>query len=182
MFRRLLQAAACAFTATALLTAAASAQTKINIGYTAVTDFASAFVAQEQGFFKKHGLDAEFTLITLNSNIPAAVLSNSVQIGGPTPSVHLQAVDGGLDLVIIAGGSVTSKTITSVGVVARPDSSIAKPEDFVGKKIGVPGLGAFLHVLFRQWLIEKGVDFKKVTFVEVSFPQMNDVLKSGQID
>ncbi len=33
----------------------------------------------------------------------------------PTPSVFLQAVDGGLDLVLVAGGGLTSKTLTSYG-------------------------------------------------------------------
>jgi NitT/TauT family transport system substrate-binding protein len=37
-------------------------------------------------------------------------------------------------------------------------------------------------VLFRKWLIEKGVDPKGVNFVEVTFPTMNDVLKSGSVD
>ena len=32
------------------------------------------------------------------------------------------------------------------------------------------------------WLIDKGVDPKGVTFVEVSFPTMNDILKSGAVD
>jgi NitT/TauT family transport system substrate-binding protein len=37
-------------------------------------------------------------------------------------------------------------------------------------------------VLFRNWLIDNGVDYKKVTFVEVGFPQMADVLKGGNVD
>ena len=39
-----------------------------------------------------------------------------------------------------------------------------------------------MHVLFRKWLIEKGVDPKSVNFVEVTFPTMNDALKSGSVD
>ena len=42
-----------------------------------------------------------------------------------------------------------------------------------------PGLGAFLHVLFVKWLVEKGVDPKRVNFVEVTFPTMTDIVKSG---
>uniref|UniRef100_UPI001954AA85 hypothetical protein n=1 Tax=Enterobacter cloacae TaxID=550 RepID=UPI001954AA85 len=44
-------------------------------------------------------------LIGINSNIPAALMSNSIQIGGPTATVFLQAADGGLGLVGIAGAS-----------------------------------------------------------------------------
>jgi NitT/TauT family transport system substrate-binding protein len=165
------------------LASAAHAQTKIAVGYTAVADYVQLFAAKEEGFFAKRGLDVEPTLVTLNSTIPQALLANSLQVGLPTPSVFLQAVDGGLDLVILGGTTVTDpSTSKNFGVVVRTGENIKTAQDFVGKKVGVPGIGAFLHVLFRQWLIEKGVDPKKVTYIEVSFPQMNDVLKGGTVD
>src|ERR1700709_2962350 len=79
----------------------AQAQTKIQVGCTATSDCASAMVAVEEGIFKKHGLEVEMTPIGINSNIPAAILSNSIQIGGPTSTVFLQAADGGLGLVAV---------------------------------------------------------------------------------
>lgn len=164
------------------LPARAQAPTKIVFGYTAVTDFASVFVAAEEGYFKKRGLDVELKFIPINSTIPAAIQSDSLQIGGPTPSVFLQAVDGGLDHVVVAGGGVTSKSITGFGLVARAGSGIKTAQDTVGKKIGVPGLGAFLHVTFRAWLKSQGVDYKKVNFVEAAFPQHGDLLRGGSVD
>ena len=64
-----------------------SQATKVVFGYTAVSDFASVFVAAEQGYFKKRNLDVELKFIPLNSTIPAAIQSDSLQFGGPTPSV-----------------------------------------------------------------------------------------------
>ena len=103
--------------------------TKIVLGYTAVTDFASAFVAAEQGFFKKRNLDVELKFIPLNSTIPAAIQADSLQIGGPTPSVYLQSVDGGLDQVVLGGGGQTSKTMTGIGLVARDERCDSIVED-----------------------------------------------------
>ncbi|KIQ28477.1 metal ABC transporter substrate-binding protein [Variovorax paradoxus] len=180
--RTLLSALAAASAAAALPLRAQQSHPKIVFGYTAVTDFASIFVAAEEGYFKKRGLDVELKFIPLNSTIPAALQSDSLQIGGPTPSVFLQAVDGGLDLVLVAGGGLTSKTITSFGLLARAGSGIKSPQDCVGKKIGVPGLGAFLHVTFRAWLKDSGVDYRKVNFVEASFPQHADLLRGGSVD
>ena len=80
----------------------------------------AAMVAVDGGIFKKHGLDAEMVLIGINSNIPAAILSNSIQIGGPTSTVFLQAADGGLDLVAVAGASMMSPTSKLV-----PPTSVA---------------------------------------------------------
>jgi NitT/TauT family transport system substrate-binding protein len=174
--------------ATAVLAAmsfasAANAQTRIQIGCTATTDCASAMIAVDEGIFKKHGLDAEMILIGINSNIPAAILSNSIQIGGPTSTVFLQAVDGGLDLVAVAGATIMNP-VSNANITAfvRNGLTIKEPKDFVGKKVGAPGLGAFLHVLFVKWLVENGVDPKSVNFVEVTFPTMADIIKSGGVD
>lgn len=161
----------------------ANAQTKLQIGCTATTDCASAMVAVDQGLFKKQGLDVEMLLIGINSNIPAAILSNSIQIGGPTSTVFLQAADGGLDLVAVAGASVMNPVSNrNIAAFVRNGVNITEPKDFVGKKVGAPGLGAFLHVLFVKWLVEKGVDPRKVNFVEVTFPTMADIIKSGGVD
>jgi len=169
--------------AATLFAGAAQAQNKLQIGCTATTDCASAMVAVDEGIFKKHGLDVEMTLIGINSNIPAAILSGSIQIGGPTSTVFLQAVDGGLDLVAVAGATVMNpNSNANITAFVRNGLTIKEPKDFVGKKVGAPGLGAFLHVLFVKWLVEKGVDPKSVNFVEVTFPTMADIIKSGGVD
>lgn len=160
----------------------AQPRTRITYGYTPVTDFASVFVAADQGYFSARGIDIELKLIPLNSTIPAAIEAGSLQLGGPTPSVFLQAVDGGLDQVAVAGGGVTSKAFTGFGLVARAGSGLQTARDCVGRKIGVPGLGAFLHITFRAWLAGNGIDHKRVTFVEAPFPQHNDLLRGGAVD
>ena len=168
--------------ATIALAHAAAAE-PIRVGFTATGDYFPLFIAKEEGYFAKRGLDVEPVLVPINSIIPQALLANSLEIGGPTPSVFLQAVDGGIDLVAIAGDTVTGPALVrNTGVIARPDRNIKRPEDFIGKTVGVPGLGAFMHVLFRQWLTSKGVDDSQVTFVEVAFFNMNDALRSCSVD
>ena len=165
-----------------LCNSSAHAQGKLVVGYSTAPDFAAAFIAKERGYFEKHKLDVELKFITLTSNMPAALVSGSVQIGGSTPPVFLQAVDGGLDLVGVAGGGVYDNTKGSVQIVARAGTNIGSAKDLVGKKFGVPGLNGTLHVLVRKWLMDKGVDPKGVTFIEVSLPQIPDVMKGGTID
>ncbi len=166
-----------------LSTAQAQAQTrtKVTLLYTAVSAYLSAFVAKDQGFFEKRGLDVELTLAANGSVIAAAVESGSAQIGTPTPSVFVQGADGGLDQVALAATNVHPDT-TQSGILARTGLEIKTAQDLVGKKVGVPGLGGLLDVIFRKWLTDNGVDNKRVTYVETSFPQMSDLLKAGQID
>ena len=161
----------------------ALAQTKMTIGCTATSDCASAMVAVDEGIFAKHGLDAKMVLIGINSNIPAAIISDSIQVGGPTATVFLQAVDGGLDLVAVDGASIMDPiSNNAIAAYARNGTSLHEAKDFIGKKVGAPGIGAFLQVLFVKWLVEKGVDPKSVNFIEVTFPTMGDALKSSAID
>lgn len=161
---------------------ARAADTAIVVSYTATPEFGAVFIAKEEGFFAKRHLDVTLQLIPVSPNVPGAVMSNSVQIGGTTPPVLLQAVDSGLDLVAVAGGGVYERKSRGVGLVARNGVTVATPQDLVGKKVGVPGFGATIHLLVRKWLMDKGVDPKRVTFVEVPIPQMPDVLKGGSVD
>ena len=168
--------------AACLIAGHALAQTKVTVGYTATASFTNLFIGKDQGMFARHGLEVDLLLIALNSNIPPALLGGSVQIAGPTPSVLLQANEGGLDLVVLAGCSISDRNDLHFALMARSGLDLHTAQDLVGKKVGVPGLGAFHHVLVTQWLIDKGVDPKKVRFVEVPFNQMSDVLKAGSVD
>ena len=166
----------------AFTVAPANAQKKITFGHQQVFDLAPILLAQEKGFFAKHGLEVVLKPIPINSQNPAALEAGEVDIAMPTASVLLQAINGGLDIVAVAGYSETVKTDSNFGIVVKTGSNIKEPADFIGKKVGVPGLNAFLHVMFREWLTMKGVDWKKVEFVETVFPQMEGILKAGSVD
>lgn len=156
--------------------------TKMAYGYSAVTDFATVFVAAEQGYFTQQGLELELRFIPLNPTIVPAVQSGSLQSGGPTTTAFLQAVAGGLDHVVIGGGGVLAKSFTELGLVTAAGSKLRSASECVGRRIGVPGLGALLHITFRHWLKINGVDPGAVTFVEAPFPQHADLLRAGTVD
>jgi NitT/TauT family transport system substrate-binding protein len=172
-----------ALVALAVMRAQAAAPVQVSVGYTNTISCAGLFIAKDQGMFARRGLDVTLVLIALNSTIPSALIGGSVQIGAATPPVLLQAVDGGLDIVAVAGGAVND--IHGQGgptVVARPGVTIKTAKDFEGKRVGVPGIGANMHVLFRRWLALHHVDDKKVNFVEVPMAQAGDILRSGNVD
>jgi len=184
MMRKLLSAAAllAAGVLTVALAAPAAAQDKIVLGFSASTAFSNAFVAANEGIFKKHGLEVEMKLVPNSSTTPAALVADSLQVATPTAPITLQAVEQGLDLVVLAGGSYYAKGIEDVAIMVRPDSPIRTAKDFEGKRVATAGLNAFLHVLFRKWMAENGGDYKKVIFTETPFAQQIDVLRSGQVD
>jgi NitT/TauT family transport system substrate-binding protein len=173
---------AAAALAAVLVSSPTHSHAQLLIGGTPNPEQVTAMVAEQQGIFKKHGIDGRFTIIPINPTIPAALLSDSIQVGAPTPTTLLQAVDNGIDLVVIAGASVNNPQGTGIGIVVRKDSGIKTAKDLQGKRFGAPGLNAVLHVMVRRWLTQEGVDPKSVNFVEAMFPVHGDLLKAGQID
>lgn len=176
-------AAACLLGACGALAQSPENLTKIRVGYSNVSGFTGLFVARSEGMFAKRGLEVEPVLIALNSTMPSALVGGSLQIACPSPPVFLQAIEGGLDIVIIAGGTANDWSKASgQGVVARTGVVIKSARDFEGKRVGAPGIGSYMQVLFRRWLVNKGADDKKVQFVEVPFAQGSDILKTGNVD
>ncbi len=143
---------------------------------------AALFAAKEEGFFAARGLDVTIVQANLDPQMPAALLAHSLDVAATSTTTFFQAIDGGLDLVVVLGGTATSKRPTDEAVIARNDIGIKSPSDFVGRKVGVPGIGAALHVLFRYWLMERGVDFHRVDFAEASMPRMRDMLGAKILD
>src|SRR5204863_162161 len=178
----LLRTALAALTIQLSLIGFAPAQTKIAIGVPPVPEFVLPMIAIENGYFRDHGLDATMRIIPGGQSMPAALQSDSLQIAALSTASLIQVTDSGLDLVIVSGGAIASVNDTNYGIVAGASSGIEKPEDFVGKKIGPRGLSSFFHIMARGCFRRKGVDWRKITFVESTFPQLADLLKAGTVD
>ena len=167
----------------ALLLAGGSADAaqKLTMNYT-TGESATAFVAKDEGFFAKHGLDVDLVAVTQNSNAPAALQSGSVQIGMIQVANLLQGADSGLDFVALAGGAGNEKNVTKFAVLVRSGLDVKDAKGLIGKKVGVPGIGASIDIFFRNWLLNNQVDPAQVSIAETTFLAMADNLKNGNVD
>ncbi|GHH77147.1 hypothetical protein GCM10018793_24500 [Streptomyces sulfonofaciens] len=98
----LLAAAGCAVTPTASVQRASM---KMTVGYTAIgAAYSDLYICEDQGVFRKNGLDVKLTLLNSSSQLVAALVSNSVQVGvGATTSTAAGAMNlKGVDLRYIA--------------------------------------------------------------------------------
>lgn len=168
--------------AAVLLAGTAAAQTKVAIGYPPAADWLPALVAKEKGYFEQHGLDVSLNKIAIVSNIPAALMSGSLNLGASTPTGLIDTASSGLDLVAVVGATRFVKDPAIFSVVAREGVQIKQAKDLEGKRVGVPGIRSVADVLFRKWLLDNKVDVSKVAIVEASFPHMKDMLKAGTVD
>ena len=180
-FRRLLAGAVGLLAALVPLQCGAQG-TKLVLGYANATEFLPAFVAKDKGLFAKHGLDVTMTAIATSSLVAPALVSGSIDIGINTPPNILLAAEAGMDLVAVSGAARILKSNPRIALVTRPGLAVTRAEELKGRKIGVPGYNSSIEMVFRKWLLDNRVQPSAMTFIEVSLPQMPDMLKSGQVD
>ena len=120
--------------------------------------FLSAGVAQNKGFFKDEGLDADIVVMGAAPSI-AALSNGDIDFTLLTGTVIRAAVRG-LPVRLVAGLMTSSPHV----VLARQE--IKSVKDLAGKKVGLAGFGDATHVLARLILARNGVDpDKEVQFV-----------------
>jgi ABC-type nitrate/sulfonate/bicarbonate transport system substrate-binding protein len=101
----------------------ASERASFIVGYDAAADYASPFVAKEDGIFDRYGLGVESRPIALNSLFPAALRSKSIDVGGPAPPEALfspmdDVLNGkGVDAFVAADSFVARIIAAGTGAV-----------------------------------------------------------------
>lgn len=155
---------------------------KLAIGYVPNGDFVPVFLAQEKGYFAKAGLETTLTPIPIPSNVPAALTSRSIDVGPATAVNLFQTAENGLDLVAITGYNRNLAGKEPAQLILKTGLPFKSPADIEGKRIGTPGIFSTFDLFLRTWLRKNNVPFDKITQVDVTFPPMLDMLKSGQLD
>jgi NitT/TauT family transport system substrate-binding protein len=159
----------------------AAAATTIRVVYIPIVDELPLFVGVDQGFFKKRDLDISLTPVANQGVLISALQSGSAEMGSSVLVSMLPAQEAGISLAAVAT-CVSFPVPKNVGVLARTGGEVKTAKDLSGHKVAVAGLKSYFHVMVLRWLGEQNVDPSNVTFVEVPFPQMPDLLKAGQID
>src|SRR3989337_2964049 len=160
------------------LAPSAWAQSKVRINWTAVTGAQSgAYVAKEEGLFKKNGLDVELIHIPSSSRGIQAILAGELAFSTMDGQNAVQANLKGAGLALVAGA--TNRLVFSL--MARPE--IKRISDLKGKKIGITRIGSSTHTATLYALSQAGLkpgDYQILPLMEV--PNIFTALVAGQID
>lgn len=143
---------------------------------------ALSYFAQEQGFFKKHGLDVQIVTGANGAAIAAAVAGGSMDIGDGNITTLALAHERGVPFVMVApSGAYSSKAPTAALLVLR-NSAIKSAKDLTGKIVAVSAARDISEVAVRAWMDKNGAGSDSLRFAEMPFSQMGSALAAGRVD
>jgi NitT/TauT family transport system substrate-binding protein len=166
-----------------LLPLQATAQEKIRLGLLPFSESLGAVIAERQGYFKAEGLEVEVSKFESGALAVPVLQSGRIDIAFSNTVSTLQAMEQGLDAILLAPGAVVRNAPpdTTTALIVRKDA-VRSLKELEGKRVAVNVINssAWLHAVAA--LDKHGVEWTKVRFTEVPFPQMNDPLLNGQLD
>jgi NitT/TauT family transport system substrate-binding protein len=140
--------------------AQAQSQEKIRIAYSSTDTLNSVWtIADDAGFYKKHGLDAEVVYIGSTTIGVSAIVAQDVQVGNAAGSGVANAAVRGADTVSVAC------FINSLPYELVVLDSIKSAEDLKGKSIGISRFGSVSDVAARELL--KGLGLRPMEDVKI---------------
>jgi len=133
-----------------------TAQSKITIGVAAMSPRTiPLIIAQEQGLFARHGIDARIVLIRGAPTLVASLISGDVEVGYTGGPAVIGAAAQGIYLRILS--SISSRLTHTL--IANP--AIKTAEQLRGKRMGIQSIGGstWMHTMLA--LEHLGLDRKR---------------------
>ena len=158
-----------------VMTGAAHAQTKMTIATGVDPVFSAFYVAQQEGLFKKHGLDVRINTGPSGSAMVAFLVNGQIEsaFGSEIAGVSNHNLDP--NVVVVAQAT---RLVRWIGLVGR---NIDTLEQLKGKKVGV-ARGSGGEVFWLAMLDKLKLNAADYTVVNVEAPEMVAALERGNID
>lgn len=147
---------------------------------------ARAFERQGRNWFTERlgpGVKIEWYAYNAGPSAMEAIFANSLDLTyvGPNPALNAYARSRGDEVRVIAGAVNGGSAL-----VIQPDSNLAKPADFRGKRIATPQFGNTQDVAARAWLIAGGLRITQTggdaQVLPTSNPDQLSLFRSKQLD
>ncbi len=154
------------------------AQMKARVAWTSfASNMSGTWVAQEEGLFRKNGLDVELVHIPSTSRAIQVMLAGEIQFSYMDGRNSVTAALKGADVVILAG--VANRLVFSF--MARPESKSCA--EMKGRKIGITRLGSSTHSV-TLWVMNKaGIKPEEYQMLQlVDVPNIFTAVAAGQVD
>jgi len=150
-----------------------------NLGDIVVID-----LAIEKGFFQEQGVKVETVGVAGGGAASIqAILTGNADIGNAAMPAYINAIKAGGKLKVVYGGvAMAHAKDPGYSLLVRDDSPIHSAKDLIGKTVAMGARGAMWDYGTKEYLRKGGVAIDKVNILIVPPPQLEQVLRSKQVD
>jgi ABC-type nitrate/sulfonate/bicarbonate transport system substrate-binding protein len=177
-----------------VLPAAAGAQEEHLIAYAGFSGFqAPVWAPKDLGLMAKYGFNGDVVLVSGSVRQIQALLGGSIHFAQIDAATCINAINQGADLVMISG------TLNSFPYSFVVQKEILKPQDLVGKKIGILAVGGATEtaaiLALKAWNVPRqsvtifpagdpvarivALSTKAIDATVLSYPDINEALRVG---
>lgn len=156
----------------------------VRVAYLPIADYAPLFIAKEEGFFARQGIDVELVRVPGTAAALPLVLSGDIAVyAGPLKTGLVNAVAKGEHVRIVADkGSVVPGSCTGYALMVRKDlfdnGIVRNVSDLKGRKIAEHDSD---YDLYRA-LAVGNLTTDDVDTIDVEFPMIIPAFRNGAID
>jgi ABC-type nitrate/sulfonate/bicarbonate transport system substrate-binding protein len=156
----------------------------LKVGTLPISEMLPLYIGKDEGIFRGEGIELELTTLTTGAAGIPAMESGSLNIVYSNIVSILQAVEQGLDLRIVAPGSLNATDCKAdvSRYLALKESGMESLADLKGKRIAINALRNVNDLYNTAMLDAAGLRPGEYTVTEVAFPQMVDALMNKQVD
>jgi NitT/TauT family transport system substrate-binding protein len=167
-----------------LLAGPAGAAPTLRVGSIPIVGNVALYCAMDYGGLAAEGVEIQSTDFQSGTRIVEALAGGSLDLGLSATLSVLQAVQQGLDLVIVAPASfkAADNRAPTSALVARKDAGIDGPGQLRGKTIAVNSLRSLDYLIAAEYLSRGGVSPRDVTWQELSYPHIVPALDKARVD
>ena len=162
----------------------AGAGTTLRVGSIPIVGNVALYCAMDHGGLAAEGIEVQSTDFQSGTRIVEALAGGSLDIGFSATLSVLQAVQQGLDLVIVASGSfkAADNRASTSALVARKDAGITGAAQLRGKTVAVNSLRSLDYLIAAEYLSRGGLSPRDVTWQELSYSHMVPALDNTRVD
>ncbi|PWJ25018.1 NitT/TauT family transport system substrate-binding protein [Branchiibius hedensis] len=152
------------------------------VGVSPSTAALSVGVAQQQGMFKKHGLNVQLKTVQSGAEAIPQLLKGDLDVSLGDTVGTFNAASNGVALRAFAVATVAPSDPAKdfSAIMAKP--GITTAADLSGRTIAVNQAGGSAELFAKAAIDKAGGDSSKVKVVELAFPQMVQAVQADRVD
>ena len=162
-------------------TALAQTPLVVRVGSGNVEPNAQVFYAMDQGFFKKNGVDAQYTMLRSGGVTMEAIASGSLDAGVSNSVSFGSALLRKIPFMAIAPGIFWDSRFPNAAIVVATNSTIKSGKDLAGATVGVTSLNSVDGLGYASYLDASGADYTSLKYLEVVPSAMAETVAQGRI-